>query len=310
MRAIVYNPRAHLGLRHQEVPEPRPWAHQATIEVHAFSINFADVSFLERRTPGQVLGVDASGIVRQAAADGSGPAPGTRVAACGVNSGGWAELCAVDTDRLARVPDDMSLVDAAALATTGATVFRAIRKLGSLLGRRLLITGASGGVGRMAVQLAALSGAYVIAQVGSPERGAGLIDLGACEVVLDLKHLAPVHAVLETIGGSLLSNAYARLDPNGNLVSIGMASREPTSIDFEQARLRGGGRIEAFNVFAEPRLGEDIEQVLRLAAHGQLDPCIAWRGAWTDIAAAIDAFRSRQVNGKAVLEVRDEVSVS
>jgi NADPH:quinone reductase len=88
-----------------------------------------------------------------------------------------------------------------------------------------------------------------VASVGRPQRGAGLAALGAAEVVTGLGGVTrPVHAALDTVGGNTLSQAYALLEAGGCVQSVGMASTEPTLIDFEQARLRGGGRIEAFTV--------------------------------------------------------------
>ncbi|HET6259246.1 MAG TPA: hypothetical protein VFE39_11400 [Pseudonocardia sp.] len=73
------------------------------------------------------------------------------------------------------VPDEVDLGAAAAVPVAGVTALRALRRLGFLTGRRVLITGASGGVGGYAVQLAASAGAHVIASVGSAARGEGLV---------------------------------------------------------------------------------------------------------------------------------------
>lgn len=82
------------------------------------------------------------------------------------------------------LPDDVDFGSAAALPVAAVTALRAVRALGPVVGRRILITGASGGVGRFAVQLAALAGAHVVAVVGSPERGTGLPELVDAEVVV------------------------------------------------------------------------------------------------------------------------------
>jgi NADPH2:quinone reductase len=303
VRAIVHDPRAPQGLELAEVSDPDPGPSEALIRVVATSLNFADVAFLQdRQLPGAVPGFDASGVVVSAARDGSGPPPGTRVVTFGW-SGAWAELRAVDTAELAVLPDDVELGAAAAVPVAGVTALRALRRLGSLVGRRVLITGASGGVGRFAVQLAAKAGAHVVASVGSPERGEGLAALGAAEVVVGLDGISePVDGALDNVGGSTLSDVYGLLAPGGCVQSVGMASLEPTTIDFEQARLRGGAtRIEAFAVGA--RFGRDLSFLVALVASGELDPQIDWRGPWDKAADAAEALLGRKVRGKAVLEV-------
>jgi NADPH:quinone reductase len=303
MRALVYDPDAPQGLELGDVPEPAPRPSEALIRVAATSLNFADVAFLhDRQAPGAVPGFDASGVVLAAAADGSGPPPGTRVVTFGW-SGGWAERRAVDTAELAVVPDEVELSVAAAIPVAGVTALRALRQLGSLVGRRVLVTGASGGVGRFAVQLAARAGAHVVASVGSAGRGEGLSALGAAEVVVGVDGVSePVHGALDNVGGRTLAEVYALLEPDGRVQSVGMASREPTTIDFEQARLRGGRtRIEAFTV--GPRFGPDLAFLVGLVARGELDPQVDWRGRWDKAADAAAALLDRRVRGKAVLEV-------
>jgi NADPH:quinone reductase len=303
MRAVVHTPDAPHGLDLGDVPEPEPRPSEALIRVAATSLNFADVAFLrDRQVPGAVPGFDASGVVLSAARDGSGPPPGTRVVTFGW-SGGWAELRAVDTVELAVVPDELELGVAAAVPVAGVTAWRALQRLGSLVGRRVLITGASGGVGRFAVQLAARAGAHVVASVGSVERGEGLGALGATEVVVGLEGISePIYGALDNVGGPTLAEVYALLEPGGCVQSVGMASLEPTTIDFEQARLRGGNtRIEAFAV--GPRFGPDLAFLVGLVAAGELDPQVGWRGPWDKVGDAADALLGRKLRGKAVLEV-------
>jgi NADPH:quinone reductase len=305
MRAIVYDPTAPHGLRLDQAPDPKPNQDQALVEVHAIALNFGELAFIAgRHRPGEVVGWEAAGVVLEPAANGTGPNAGARVTGYGAG-GGWAERRAVNVADIAIVPDPVDLGAAAAIPVAGVTALRAVRALGPIVGRRVLVTGASGGVGRMAVQLAARAGAYVIAHVGSVERGLGLPQLGAAEVVVGLGGLGPVYGVLENVGGGLLSEAYALTEPAGWVQSIGVASLQPTTIDFEQARVRGGGRIEAFNVFAHGgAFGPDLVALLGWVAGGELDPQVGWRGSWTRFAAAVDALRGRQVRGKVVLEVK------
>ncbi|WP_433289567.1 zinc-binding dehydrogenase [Pseudonocardia sp. CA-142604] len=302
MKALVHDPTATAGLRHADVPDPVPGPGQVLMEVRATSLNFLDAAYRdERLAVGAVPGVDAAGVVVAPAGDGSGPAAGARVVAFG--QGAWAQRLAVDTADVAVLPDGVDLAVAAALPGAGVTALRAVRRLGSVLGRRVLVTGASGGVGRYAVQLAALAGSDVVAAVGSRERGAGLAGLGARDVVVGLDEVAgSVHSVLDTVGGPLLAEAFALLAESGLALSIGQASRRPTTIDFEQERRRSGGRrLEPFVIGSG--VGVDLQVLLDLVRRGRLDPQIGWRGSWLDAADAARALLDREVPGKAVLEV-------
>ncbi|NMO19180.1 zinc-binding dehydrogenase [Pyxidicoccus fallax] len=304
MRALVHDPNQPRGLRFAEVPSPQPSPSQALVEVHAVSLNFGEVSYLsEMFQPGQVPGWDASGVIVRAAADGSGPREGTRVTCFGWG-GAWAELRAVDTSELGLVPDTVEPGAASALPVAGVTALRALRALGPVVGRRVLVTGASGGVGRFAVQLAHRAGAHVVASVGGTARGEGLRALGADEVVVGLTQVKkPVYGVLENIGGTVLSQALGLVERGGSVQSIGAASREPSTIDFEAERRRGGERrVEVFTVGSH--FGADLTYLASLLADGALDPQLGWRGSWEQFLPAIDALLGRRVPGKAVLDVR------
>lgn len=310
MRAVVYDAGAAGGITLGTAPEPDPAPGQLLLDVRAVSLNFTDVAHLDGATPqGTVLGLDAAGVVRRAAADGSGPPAGARVVSFGWGRGAWAELRAADTGHVAVLPDGVGFAEASALPGAGVTAVRALRRLGPVLGRRVLVTGASGGVGRYAVQLAALAGAYVVAAVGSPERAAGLRELGASEVVTDLRDVtAPVFGVLENVGGALLGRAFSLLEDGGCLQSVGMASGEPSTIDFERERRAGGRkRLEVFSVGGpDVPFGADLAHLLGLLAAGRLDPQIGWRGPWTRVGEAAEALLARRVPGKAVLDVTRE----
>ena len=303
MRALTHLPTAPHGVDFADVPEPRPGPSQAVLAVHDSSLNFGELAYLAELKPaGHVPGNDAAGVVEVAAADGSGPPRGARVVAF-AGSGGWAERVAVGTDQLAVVPDGLELAAAAVLPTAATTALRALRGLGPVLGRRVLVTGASGGVGRFAVQLAALSGAHVVAAVGRPERGAGLPELGADEVVVGLDGVLPVFGVLDNVGGPMLAHAFALLERDGLLQSIGKASLEPSTVDFEAQRVRATGtRIGAFAAGTHP-VGDDLAVLVGLLASGTLDPQIGWRGGWQRVYEAADALRERRLAGKAVIEI-------
>jgi NADPH:quinone reductase len=302
VRAIVHDPAA--DLRMADVPDPEPAPHEVLLEVWAASVNFLDVAYREHYlAPGGVPGVDAAGIVLAPAADGTGPPAGTRVVTFAMG-GAWAQRRAAPVADTAVVPDGVDLAVAAALPGAGVTALQALRRLGPLLGRRVLVTGASGGVGRFAVQLAALAGAHVVAAVGGVGRGAGLAEIGAREVVTDLAAVGePVAGVIENVGGPMLGQAFALLGEDGIVLSVGQASGRPTTVDFEAERRRGprGRRIEAFVV--ELGMGPDLAVLLDLVARGSLDPQVSRRESWTGFADVARDLRDRRTVGKAVLEI-------
>jgi NADPH:quinone reductase len=305
VQALVHDPESPSSLRRAEVPDPLPGPGEALIAVATAAFNFLDLAYADAmHGVGGVPGEDAAGVVVEAAADGSGPPAGTRVASFAMG-GALAGRRAVATADFGVVPDGVDLVVAAALPAAGVTALRAVRRLGAVLGRRVLVTGASGGVGRFAVQLAALAGAHVVAHVGSAPRGAGLRELGAAEVITDLDGVAPVHGVVENVGGPLLAAAVALLAEGGVALSVGQASGQPSTIDFEAERRRGGHRaIEVFTVdTGYAGFGNDIEELLGLVAAGRLDPQIGWRGSWDRAVEAAEALRARKVAGKAVVEI-------
>lgn len=305
MRALIHDPEAATGLRLGEAADPVQESHQVLVDVAAVSLNFGEVAYLsDQRKPGEIPGWDAAGVVVRGAPDGTGPSVGTRVVTFG-RSGAWAGLRAVDTAELATLPASVELGVAAAVPVAGVTALRALRRLGAVVGRRVLVTGASGGVGRFAVQLAAHAGAHVVASVGSQARGAGLRELGAAEVVVGLDDVVePVFGVLDNVGGPQLAQAFALVEATGSAQAIGKASRQPTTIDFELERHRGGDRrIEPFVMGS--RLGTDLGYLVRLLAAGEIHTQIGWRGSWNQAAGAVEALLGRRVAGKAVLDVTD-----
>jgi NADPH2:quinone reductase len=304
MQAVAATPDGPGWAEIRTVPVPEPAPGEALIAVRAFALNRGELPLLANRGAGWVPGQDIAGVVERAAADGSGPPAGTRVAAL-ADWHGWAQCAAVPTHRIAPLPDAVGFAAAAALPMAGTTALGVIRRGGSLLGRRVLVTGASGGVGTFAVQLAELSGARVIAVARAAE-AERLRERGAADVVADAADASgPFDVILESAGGPSMAAAIKHVAPGGLIVSFGNSSREPSPFDFATfAAGHPDARIETyFSYRREAHAGEDLEVLLGLVAAGRLAADVGLEAPWSELGAALDALRDRQVAGKAVLRV-------
>src|SRR5947208_33394 len=186
MLALVVSPDSEERVELREVEAPTPAPNEVMVRVRAFSLNRGEVTRIAAATEGDRFGWDIAGEIAQTTADGSGPPVGTRVVGF-VQGRGWAEYVAVPVLRVAPIPDELSFAQASSLPVAGLTALRTLRIGGLLMGKRVLITGASGGVGRFAVQLATMEGAEVTALAGSEERARGLKDLGADRIALKIE---------------------------------------------------------------------------------------------------------------------------
>ncbi|MEU3962216.1 zinc-binding dehydrogenase [Streptomyces buecherae] len=304
MRALVVTQGEAGPVRFADVDEPVPSAGEALVEVRHIALNFGELNYLHLWPDGAVHGHDAAGVVVRAAADGSGPPEGTRVA-LGMTPHAWAERVAVSPAWLGTVPEGVELADAAALGIAGVTALRVLRTR-SLLARNVLVTGASGGVGQFAVQLAALAGARVTALVGSPGRAAGLRELGADEVLTDPAELAATEdrfdLVLDTVGGPLVAQAWNRLAEGGTIHLVGYSSGEATT--FPPEALFGFGEPRTIATYGDrTSTSGELTDLLGLVAAGRLSVPVGLRGDWRDVGDAVRALFARTVRGKVVLDV-------
>jgi NADPH:quinone reductase len=300
MHAYVGTP---AGPELRTVPEPQPELSETLVQVEAFSVNRGELGLFGRRAEGWRPGQDIVGRVLVSAADGSGPPAGARVVAM-VDFGGWAQRVAVPVERLAPLPDVLGAEEAATFGIAGLTALRALRRGGPLLGARVLVTGASGGVGTFAVQLAASGGAEVTALTGT-HRNVDFAALGAHRVIATLDDAdGEFDLVLESVGGDVLLAALQRTAPRGHLVLLGTSSHEPAPLTLSSFRQHTRQTVHPFYVYGsgEP-VGEDLAILARLTARGLLRPVVGWTAQWTRLNEALQALRDRRVAGKAVLTV-------
>ncbi|MFR9724749.1 zinc-binding dehydrogenase [Streptomyces sp. MS19] len=311
MRAWTIDHSAPGHLAPAEVPDPEPRPDEALIRVSAFSLNHGEVTHaVPEGEAGTVPGWDAAGVVVRAAADGSGPPAGTPVVGLG-EGGAWAELRSVRTDWLGAIPEGADPGAVSTLPVAAGTALRALHRVGPLLGRRVLVTGAGGGVGRFALQLAARGGAHVIATTRDAANEEALRALGADEVVVGVDGItdgltAPVHGVLDTVGGGHLVAAFGALASHGTLVAVGHTEGRGESFPFG-AMFGPLGHDRAVTTYFLLNdgvgLGADLSWLAGLVARGELDPQIGWRGSWDRTGEAVAALGEGRVTGKAVLEV-------
>jgi NADPH:quinone reductase-like Zn-dependent oxidoreductase len=301
MRALVADSSAPSRIALRDVPEPVISPDEVLVEVRAFSINRGELRMLGTAADGWRPGWDFAGILQSDVEH--GPRAGARVV--GIRQrGAWAERVAVSQAWMAELPDSVSFAQAAALPTAGLTALRILRLGPSILGRRVLVTGASGGVGRFAIQLAHLGGAEVTALVSSSSaRVSGLRELGAHEVVSDSAQLrGRFDLILESVGGDTLGRLVTMVDPQGTLVMFGNSSDELTTFNVRDIYNDALIRLQGFELFfgGDP-FGRDLAYLAALVAERKLDPQLAGELPWEEMPEALKQLRNRAVAGKFAL---------
>ena len=306
MRALVAtgNPSSPLELR--EVDEPAPDANETLIRVERVSINRGELRLLASRPAGWRPGQDVAGTVEKAAADGSGPPAGARVVAL-VDQAGWAQRVAAPVSRIGALPDTVSFAQAASLPVAGLTALRALRLGGTLLGRNVLITGATGGVGHLAVQLAAHGGARVVGTTRHPGRGSSVLNAGDVQLTEDLGSLqGPFDLILESVGGESLTSSLKLVGRDGIVVLFGNSSGQDSTVSFASFAGKPHARLYAFFVYESgepPTFGADLALLASEVGGGRLEPQVGLEVSWRDPAGALESLRERRMEGKAILAI-------
>lgn len=304
-RAVVVDPAAPGRLVIRAVPDPVPDRGEAIVRVRALSLNRGEVRRAGMAAAGWRPGWDLAGEVAHPAADGSGPRAGARVVGL-LPEGAWAERVAVPTHALAELPDKVMFSQAATFPVAGLTALHALARGGALLGRRVLVTGATGGVGDFAVQLARLAGAHVTASARSESQAPALRQLGAHAVIVgeDIPPAPKYDVVIESVGGRTLGTALAALERGGTCVTLGVSASSEVTFDARAFFVTGRTTLYGFYLFSElgtEPAGIGLRRLAELVAAGQLAPHVSLERAWTEIAGVAQDLIDRRFPGKAVL---------
>jgi NADPH:quinone reductase-like Zn-dependent oxidoreductase len=277
------------GLRLETVDPPSLQPGEALVEVHAAAVTRGELEWPLDRLPA-IPSYELSGVVAAVADDVAGASVGDEVYALTPfdRNGVVAEYAAVPAATLAPKPSSLSHVEAAAVPLPALSAWQGLFTHGRLAaGERVLVTGAVGGVGQFATQLARWRGAHVIAAV-SPNAFAAARALGAHEAVdgrSGIDGVGPVDLVFDTVGGPLLESAPALLADGGRLVSV---AEEPPG--------------EGTYFVVEPSR-EQLVELARLVDGGELSVAIDSTFPLTDPAAAFERSLAPGKRGKVVIRV-------
>jgi NADPH:quinone reductase-like Zn-dependent oxidoreductase len=227
------------------------------------------------------------------------------------DAGSWAEQVAVSTNRLAELPASVTFAQATTLPTAGLTSLWALEKGGSLLHKRVLITGSTGGVGLFAHQLARLGGASIVGTARQARNEALVREAGADEVIVgdDLspaRAYGPYHLIIESLGGQALANALSLLEPGVTCVTLGWSASSEVTLDVSNFIVPGGITLYRLRMFAEldrHAVSEDLAWLAQLVAKQQLRTSIEVEASWHDIGDVAQRLLQRQFTGKAVLHL-------
>jgi putative PIG3 family NAD(P)H quinone oxidoreductase len=302
-----------------EVEPPRPAAGEVLIEVVATAVNRADT--LQRQgfyppPPGasETIGLECSGRVAGLGEGVTGWSVGDEVCAL-LAGGGYAELVAVPVGQVMPVPGGVSLVEAAGLPEVAATVWSNVFMTAHLSkGERFLVHGGAGGIGTMAIQLAAARGAEVFATAGSPEKLELCRSLGATHVidyreddfVEVLSEAGGADVILDNMGAKYLGRNVAALATGGRLVVIGMQGGAKGELDLS-VLLRKRASVTATSLRARPVTEKAaiccgvVENVWPLVAAGAIRPIVETTMPLEDVARAHQMMEDGSHSGKILL---------
>ncbi|WP_347755429.1 NAD(P)-dependent alcohol dehydrogenase [Agrococcus sp. ProA11] len=310
-------------LRLEDVPVPQPTPKQVLIRVAAAGLDrgvwhiMAGLPYLVRpmfgmRAPRQPIpGSDVAGTVVALGTETTGFAVGERV--FGTAAGSFAEYAVADASTVTRIPAGVSFNDAAAIPVSGLTALEAVHTHGKVQsGHRVLVTGASGGVGGYAVQLAAAAGAAVVG-VSSGAKADLVRSLGADRVIdyatTDVTTLPERYDVIIDVNGRLPVGRLMRiLTPTGALVIVGGEGGGRWTGGLQRqfgARLRSVFSRRRLGFFIASVSGAGLLELSRLVETGALRSTASTVRPLTAVRETIDDLTAGRIRGKAVFRVAD-----
>jgi NADPH2:quinone reductase len=306
MRALVADPTASPALSLADVPEPSAGPGELLVDMEGASVNRGEIRTAAKQPPGTIIGWDVAGTV---AALGEGVTTfdvGERVVALSPNGGSFAEWVVVPADWTAPLPSACDFVTAATLPVAGVTAAGILRLGRTHAGDRVLVTGAAGGVGQVAVQLALQTRATVTGQAGSEERAAAVRDTGA-EALVHPGDGSPVDGefdvVLDGIGGPMLGPLLDATARNGRVVVYGNSADAPSALRVD-AFYPKGITIYGFRVFTSVPPTQAVKDMATLAdqaATGTLSVKVQATAPLAGALPLIADLYNRRVTGKVVI---------
>ncbi|MTE13377.1 zinc-dependent alcohol dehydrogenase family protein [Nocardia aurantiaca] len=244
-----------------DLPDPHPAAGQVLITTEAIGVGGVDALIRSGAlaaygaAPGRILGSEVAGTVTEVGEGVDTTWVGRRVWALTGESGGYAEQALAPAETLVPIPAGLSAVAAVTLGGSATVAHFALRHAHFTRGESVLVRGAAGGIGVMAVQIAARGGAGAVAvTTSSTERGDRLRELGATHVLDRLGRGAPdapggYDVILDIVAGADLPSFFARLEPNGRMVAVGVMAGPPPA-DFGMEMVAAFRKSMSFATFS------------------------------------------------------------
>jgi NADPH:quinone reductase-like Zn-dependent oxidoreductase len=295
------------ALVYEDAPQPQPAQDEVLIRVHATTVNPFDCAVRSGYMTGYfnhtlplILGTDVSGVIEEIGPGVTSFRPGDEVytRAGVVRDGSYAEYVVAPAADVAAKPKSIDHIHAAALPHVTLTAWQALYELADLQkGQTVLIHGAGGGVGHIAVQLAKLRGAKVIGTASTNYDLLEELDVDQAIMYTETPFESVVHdvdVVLDTVGGETQDRSWATLKPGGILVSVIQPPSEETAKSYG---------VRAAMVYTSPPIGPTLTEVANLVDSGQLMPIACLVFPLEDVRSAHQLIESKHSGGKVVMEV-------